>query len=158
MNIKQVIKSDMRFKSGAVEAVRSFRERCRRDGCTLAKIDRATAENESDVRAELISQRFAHMESLLEELSKVYVVITPQLVHESKDHPMACALGCYEPFQNRITMFDRLSIITLLHEFAHHIKGCSERVCIKWSVNLFDRAYPGRVGRLNPHNHLLRVS
>jgi hypothetical protein len=48
-----------------------------------------------------------------------------------------------------IVLEGKLSIITLLHEFAHIIRGSDEVECRKWSMNLFRKVYPKQFARLN---------
>jgi hypothetical protein len=51
----------------------------------------------------------------------------------------------------------RLSVITALHEFAHHLRGISEMKACAWSVAVFARTFPASYGRARFEGHLLRV-
>lgn len=60
--------------------------------------------------------------------------------------------GHYEPHANRITLFKKFSLVTLMHEFRHHMqyqmydlklyKGHVEEDARAWSVSLFKLALP----------------
>lgn len=50
---------------------------------------------------------------------------------------------------------DKLSIISTLHEFAHHIHGSSEKKACIWSVWLFKICFPGLYKNLTWSDHLL---
>lgn len=48
-----------------------------------------------------------------------------------------------------------VSVLTFLHEFAHHL-GRDERGACRWSLNLFRRVFPRSFARLVPVGHTLR--
>jgi hypothetical protein len=50
--------------------------------------------------------------------------------------------GCYNPETRIIHLFGTPSIITSLHELAHHLFGRSERQACRWSVWLFRKTFP----------------
>ena len=47
------------------------------------------------------------------------------------------------------------SIISSLHELAHHLYGEDELIACKWSINLFRTAFPKSYAKLECENHLL---
>lgn len=54
----------------------------------------------------------------------------------------------YNPSEHAITLCGRWSLLTLLHEYAHSRFGNSERKAVKWSVNLFRKAFPEKFDNL----------
>ncbi len=64
----------------------------------------------------------------------------------------------YSPLSSTIILDSRNpSIISTLHEFAHHIKGPSESKACKWSVWLFKKVFPKAFAKLEfiPNSHML---
>lgn len=47
------------------------------------------------------------------------------------------------------------SIITALHEFAHHLFGASELQACRWSVWLFKKTFPKSFAKLKWQGHML---
>ena len=69
---------------------------------------------------------------------------------------VADAPSCYYmPTQNRIVINSSLSIISSLHELAHHLFGPSETQACRWSVHLFRKAFPRAFERLEVRGHTL---
>ena len=58
-------------------------------------------------------------------------------------------------YRNGVIYLEKLSVITLLHEFAHAAFGRSEYKAVEWSVNLFRKVYPEQFGKLEPKGHTL---
>lgn len=50
--------------------------------------------------------------------------------------------GYFDPQANAITLVNKLSVITYLHEFAHAVWGSDERIAVVWSLNLFRIMFP----------------
>jgi hypothetical protein len=95
------------------------------------------------------------MKELLADFSTIYGIDAPYLMHEP-DHQNN---GQYHPTTNTIVMYGELSIITLLHEFAHCKFGRSEEKAVKWSVNLFAKVFPKQLAKLvesGYDGHMLR--
>lgn len=63
--------------------------------------------------------------------------------------------ACYVPMQHKVVLNKRLSIITALHELAHHLFGTSETKACRWSVHLFKKTFPRAFSRLEWRGHLL---
>jgi hypothetical protein len=61
----------------------------------------------------------------------------------------------YCPAADEITLCGRLSVVTMLHEFAHAL-GRDERGAARWSVNLFRKCFPRSFARCCMHGHMLR--
>jgi hypothetical protein len=55
----------------------------------------------------------------------------------------------------RIYLRKKHSVITALHEFAHHIYGKSEKQACRWSVWLFRKIFPREFERLEFKGHML---
>lgn len=50
---------------------------------------------------------------------------------------------------------DKPSVVTALHELAHHLFGPSERRACRWSVQLYKTAWPLKFKQLSFRGHLL---
>ena len=62
----------------------------------------------------------------------------------------------YDPSTATITLNGaRLSVVTTLHEFAHHLFGRSEVRACRWSVWLFRRTFRRSYRRLDWRGHML---
>lgn len=64
----------------------------------------------------------------------------------------------YNPATRTITLTpSRLSVVTALHEMAHHLFGRSELKACRWSVHLFRRTFARSYAALDWDGHMLRV-
>lgn len=72
---------------------------------------------------------------------------------------------CYMPGSGMINLTPRLSVVSFLHEFAHHLDRCrrgrtggggGERFACRWSINMFRRCFPRSFARCIPDGHTLR--
>ena len=84
-------------------------------------------ESNTDTKLNLLS-------ALLIRLSKIY------------EKPVSVEYGrqyCYMPHKKTIILDEKhASIISSLHEFAHHIYGSSELDACRWSIWLFKKSFP----------------
>lgn len=62
---------------------------------------------------------------------------------------------CYIPISKTIVMNNSLSIISVLHEFAHHLFGPDELKACRWSVWLFKKTFPKAFDKLTWQDHML---
>lgn len=129
----EVTSDTMLFKLGVIAALRAFKER--RTGSLSTE------------------ERFAAMQELIAELARIYEIPAPTLAMENIDGSHSWE-SSYNPAAHTITMRGRLSIITLLHEFAH-ARGMNEYGAVGWSVSLFKRVYPERYAQLHQQDHVL---
>ena len=130
---------DVKFKKGAVAALRKFKAK------KTFKLD--------------VPGRLEAMGELLEDLSKVYDIECPgfEAVNINGGHS---GDSYYHRLQHKIVMQGKLSIITLLHEFAH-ARGKGEKgACVFSLANLmtlwaedFKRVYPKQFEKLDGRNH-----
>lgn len=68
------------------------------------------------------------------------------------------AADCYQPATHTITLnASHVSIVTALHEFAHHLYGRSELTACRWSVAIFQQTFPRTFARATFDGHMLRV-
>ena len=59
----------------------------------------------------------------LEEVSKIYNVKTPEFkFSQSLSRYQRTGGGQYDPSRNQITLYYKFSLVTLLHEFRHHLQ------------------------------------
>ena len=68
------------------------------------------------------------------------------------DTPIDCH---YNPQTNTITIDNRVSIISALHELAHALFGGSEIKACRWSIWLFKKTFPKAYNRLVWDRHML---
>jgi hypothetical protein len=64
--------------------------------------------------------------------------------------------GHYSARQHKIYLIGTPSIITVLHELAHHLFGPSELKACRWSVWLFKRTFPKAFQKLRWQGHMLK--
>lgn len=63
---------------------------------------------------------------------------------------------CYDPKQMTVYQDkDNPSILSALHEAAHHLFGKSELKACRWSIKLFKTCFPGLFNKLHWKGHLL---
>lgn len=62
---------------------------------------------------------------------------------------------CYNPATKTIHMNESLSIISTMHEFAHHQFGPDEKKACRWSVHLFRKTFPKAYNKLEWQGHCL---
>lgn len=91
------------------------------------------------------------------DLAKAYGVKEPQLVFgETVREGGDSGTSCYIPGIQAIILRGRLSVVTYLHEFAHHLFGSNERKACRWSINLFRRCFPRSWTKLDFDGHMVR--
>lgn len=88
----------------------------------------------------------------LETVSNIYKVRTPEFFfNESKMQYIQTGGGIYSPSERKITLYHKFSLVTLFHEFRHHLqnekkldlyKNDIEEDARAWSVSLFATALP----------------
>lgn len=103
-----------------------------------------------NVKGESDEQKFIALKALLQRIaSEAYQ--RPVEVDYQPDVPSCC----YHPQMNRITVNKSLSIISSLHELAHHLFGPSELKACRWSVWLFKKTFPKAYDQLEWRGHML---
>jgi len=102
-----------------------------------------------EVKTQGIEQKFEALSGLLHKLSEIYrKPITVRLD--------TAATSCsYNPANSTITINESLSIISTLHEFAHHIFGSDETKACRWSVWLFKKTFKKAYEQLEWQGHML---
>jgi hypothetical protein len=64
---------------------------------------------------------------------------------------------CYQPNSKTIVLDkNNPSIISTLHEYAHHILGPDELEACRWSVWLFKKCFPNEYAKLTWKGHMLK--
>ena len=56
---------------------------------------------------------------------------------------------------NKIVLAKPISIITELHELAHHLFGSSELIACQWSISIFSKIFPNAFNKLIWKGHML---
>lgn len=95
-------------------------------------------------------QKFLALKTLLQRIA-VEIYQKPVEV----DYQPSINSACYNPINNRISLNKSLSIITALHELAHHLFGRSETKACRWSVHLFKKTFPKAFSQLEWKGHML---
>jgi hypothetical protein len=80
-------------------------------------------------------------------------VRAPRLVFEI-DESVDSGRSSYCPATKTITLNGRYSIVTFLHETAHHLFGPSEYTACAWSLALFKRVFPVSFSHLKWVDHM----
>lgn len=130
---KPIYDDNMEFSDEVIEAMYWFKKNCK--------------------YSEGSENRRQGMNILINALATAYNLSPPELkfVDSGEEHSFA---SNYSPSHKRITMWGKLSLITLLHEFGHFM-GMDENDAVEWSVSLFKRVYPKAYERLTPQGHCL---
>lgn len=125
----QILARPVRFRPGTLELLSAWRQRYRGQLRTPDAVTR-----------------------LLEALALLHD--RPVAVTFVRGH--AALVDAYDPWTQTIALNrDRLSVVTALHEFAHHLYGPSELRACRWSVWLFRATFPRTYARLTWRGHLL---
>jgi len=104
-----------------------------------------------------LSERQTKLRQLNHDLAVAYGVAEPQLVFgETNRDGDDSGSSCYIPAVGAIIMRGKLSVVTYLHEFAHHLFGKDERKACRWSINLFRRCFPKSWEKLRFEGHMVR--
>lgn len=127
---------EVKFKLGIIAAIKRFKKKKTHNRTSM--------------------ERLAAMRELARDLSLVYqrdeVKVTAVCL---VDDETADSRGSfYHRKTDTIVMVEKLSIITLLHEFAHAL-GKDEVGAVRWSLTLFKRVWPEQFDRLQPDGHTL---
>ena len=129
---EEILKDEVIFRKETIPTVKEFKEEWTKTKLT---------ENPTEKKKELL-------EGLLNTLAIIY---KKPLKITFKDN-IPC---CYNPRTKTINIDDSLSIVTTLHEFAHHILGQSEKKACIWSVWLFKKSFPKAYDKLGWNGHML---
>lgn len=110
----------------------------------------------SEENVEKIREKF---EWIVKKLARVYQIREPKVVvgnidEESWNTSGTSGASTYSHLTHTITMNGRMSVLTLLHEFAHS-RGFDETDAVIWSVNLFKRIFPVSYSKLVGQGHIL---
>lgn len=101
-------------------------------------------------------ERFEAMKELMVDLSATITTMThPPTLVDLGEVQIEANNGHASPGENTITLVGNLSIITLLHEFAHLVFGSNERKAVYWSVNLFRKVFTKQFSGLKADRHRL---
>lgn len=97
-------------------------------------------------------QKIQACENWIKAVSEIYEVEVPEFRFDTSEVMyQTTGGGHYEPWANRITLFMKFSMVTLLHEFRHHLqhtkrvtmyKNDNEEDARAWSVSLYKLACP----------------
>ncbi|GMT43050.1 MAG: hypothetical protein IEMM0002_1461 [bacterium] len=140
-SVLEILDDEMKFKKGTVRALKNFRRFIRKN--------RLRGYNDPRI----ILQRFYASKRLIEILSIIYRIPVPDVrLGKVSGEPASSGSSCYIPANHTIVLSGKLSVITLLHEFAH-ARGRNEREAVRFSVNLFKKVYPKQFNKLMEGNN-----
>lgn len=128
---------EVKFKLGVIAAIKRFKKKKTHNRTTM--------------------ERLAAMRELARDLGLVYNLpneVKVAAVCLIEDDDADSRRSFYHPRTNTIVMVEKLSIITLLHEFAHAL-GKDEAGAVRWSLTLFQRVWPQQFERLQPDQHTM---
>lgn len=94
-------------------------------------------------------EKFEVIKSLLNNISLAYE--KPVNVEFVPELPSCC----YNPQTLTISINGTVSIISSLHELAHHLFGASELKACRWSIWLFKKTFPKAYAKLVWNQHTL---
>ncbi len=94
--------------------------------------------------------KFEAIKSLVDTIAFAYD--KPVTVEFTPDTPIGCH---YTPADHTIVIDAHVSIISALHELAHHLFGASELKACRWSVWLFRKVFPKAYSQLIWNQHML---
>jgi hypothetical protein len=132
--VNEVLDSSMRFNAAALAAVKGF---------ARTKPWRGT-----------LAERRQKIVRLYDELSAAYSIEPPRLIFAADEIEDSTA-SRYSCLERTIILSGTPSVVTALHEYAHH-RGMNERDACRWSINLFRRVWPKTFARCRHDGHVLR--
>lgn len=94
-------------------------------------------------------EKFEAIKFLLNNIALAY---SKQVNVEFVPEILSC---CYRPETRTISINHTVSIISALHELAHHLFGASELKACRWSIWLFKKTFPIAYSKLVWKQHLL---
>jgi len=127
-----ILAEEQKHKPEIIKAVRQWKRE------TWKEVKRGTDE-----------EKFNALSGLCHKMAEIYR--KPLSVIFSPEAP-SCS---YSPVNHTISINSSLSIISAMHEFAHHIFGADETKACKWSVWLFKKTFPKAYEQLEWQGHLL---
>lgn len=127
--VAEVLDETLTFRPATLRALRDFRRTRPWRGTT--------------------GERIAKLRSLNVALAGAYRLAVPRLTISR-----CTGVDRYIPGRREIVLGSNLSVISYLHEFGHH-RGFDERQAVRFSANLFRRAFPRSYARLRHVAHML---
>jgi len=101
-------------------------------------------------KAGTAQEKFEALKTLLERIANEHYSKPVEVTYQP-DLPSCC----YNMASNRIAINSSLSIISAMHELAHHLFGPSEKKACRWSVHLFKKTFPRAYANLEWSGHCL---
>lgn len=129
---EEIMASEVKHKAGAIKILRMWKH--------VWKSKQASA---------TVDEKLTMFDALLEALAEEYNKPVQLQYHPD-------AYSCYYvPAVKTVYINSSFSIISTLHEFAHHLYGPSEKQACRWSVWLFKKVFPKAFAKLTWKGHLL---
>jgi hypothetical protein len=103
-------------------------------------------------------RRLAGMKTLVNALCEAYQIAPIELRMVGIEEGASSTASFYMPTERIIYMVGKLSIVTLLHEFAHALLNTDgQDAAQKWAVNLYKKVYPRAFDNLSSGDGYLLV-
>lgn len=134
-SVNEVLDPKMKFKPAALKALRAFKR---------SKPWRGTQ-----------GERINKFEKVVADLSAAYGIDAPEMDFTGINLAEDSGSSSYFPAFHAIFLRGRLSVVTLLHEFAHAM-GKGEWEASRWSINVFRRIWPKQFAKCRTEGHILR--
>jgi hypothetical protein len=154
VDINAILDDAMTYKPEVVRALRTFKKAKtfnltpeNRLACMQTLVnDMATAYGMEPIAVDVMDERGSVHARFMEAFNRLTGTLPP--VEENTPTYPASGASNADPSARKIHMVGKLSIITLLHEFAHIRFGTDELKCQRWAVNLFRKVYPKQFAKL----------
>jgi hypothetical protein len=143
--VMSMLEENVKYRVGTISALKAFKRvhKTERPGMTFE---------------EIMDERLKGMQELAKAFAEAYNVPVPVVRAQNIRPDGLSTISNYCPATRTITMVGKLSIITFLHEFAHHLYIFSgEHKARVWSINLFKRVYPKAFDKLRMANDFVLV-
>ena len=135
-SVQEVLDDKMKFHRGVISAAKRYAEAHPWRGSN--------------------KERASKLERFYAEICTVYGVSPPKLDAQNLGFGDSGS-SAYMPVYRTVYLRGRFSVVTALHELAHHL-GKREWQACRWSLNLFCRVWPTEFSKCFADGHMLRRS
>lgn len=137
--LREYLNTPPEYAEGTIEALQHFKAHYRE----WKQGDSISFQEASEIR-------LGGMQTLVKAMAIAEGVVMPDVMMTDIKYGRNSGYSYYDSHSNVINMVGKLSIITLLHEFAHAKLGRDEREMQRWSLCLFKKVYPKAFEKLYP--------
>lgn len=133
---EEILETEIHFKDEVIEVVKLFKKKWVNA--------RKTIEQEQELKIK--KQKL--ITELIDNLGTIHGKKANVTFDENEPN-------CYNPITKTININKTLSIVTTMHEFAHHLFGSSEKKACMWSIWLFKKTFPVSYKNLKWDKHMI---